>query len=53
MKRFLFWSGTGHVLNASCRDCDYRLEFELPADGGVLMEATNTHDCLRDEGAKK
>lgn len=49
MKRFIiWWARGGDLLIASCRDCDFRMEFELPLEGAVILDATNTHDCLRD-----
>lgn len=54
MKRFVFWRSDENPgqINASCRDCDYRIEF-LPVnhtiDGERIAEACDTHDCLRDK----
>lgn len=48
MKRFMFWIAGASGIHASCRDCDFRLDFGLTEQGGVIEEACNTHDCLRD-----
>ncbi len=47
MKRFLFWTG-GSYVNATCKECDFRIQFGALEDGGVVQEACETHDCLVD-----
>ena len=47
MKRFLFWTG-GSYINASCKECDFRFQFDSGTDGAVIEEAAETHDCMRD-----
>lgn len=47
MKRFVLWTG-GSYVNASCKDCDFRMPFEGITPLEVIIEACETHDCLRD-----
>lgn len=47
MKRFVLWTG-GSYVNASCIDCDFRMEFDALVKLEVVVKACDSHDCFRD-----